>query len=260
MRAWMRRVGAVASVAMAFAAGAAPRLSADAALDRLAAAMGGDALLTLRTLVVSSQVRRTTDLGTVDVPTRTSYAFPYAVRHEVTLLGRTIAMSSAPSAGALFTDDGVQPLDDAGRVRVEQATMRNPVVLVKARLGRGFAAEAVGTESVDGKEADRVDVRQHGHRTTLLVDREDGRLLALRYDLASPGGAQRRMTVRFDDWRRLPSGLVYPFAASGEEDGRRVFDVRVQEVATDVAIDETQFTGGLGHAGHGSPGGGQPRP
>lgn len=105
------------------------------------------------------------------VPTHTYYAFPLNVRHEIVVNGRTVAMASSPTeGGTLFTEDGAQPLGDVMRIGVERATMRNPVVLMKARLGRAFEAEHFGVETIDAREADRVRVSQQDNETALIIE------------------------------------------------------------------------------------------
>ena len=129
----------------------------------------------MRTLVIASDNTRQHDGREIVVPTRTYYAFPLSVRQEITLNGRTIAMASSPGGGTLFTADGDSPLDHATRLNVERSTMRNPVVLLKSRLGRGFGAELQGTEQIGGETVDRLRLTQLDNETMLLVARNDGR-------------------------------------------------------------------------------------
>jgi len=227
-------------------------LEARATLDRLVDFMGGaKTVYGLRTLVVASEGTQDHDGKEILVPIRTYYAFPLHVRQEITLNGRTLAMASSPDGGVLFTPEGSSQLDYAVRVGVEKAMMRNPVALLKSRLGRGFGAERIGTEQVDGKSAELVRMVLQDNQTTVVVDSSSGQLLEIRYKIASKDNVNRDMIVRYSDWRRLPSGLNYPFAARGEEDGRRVFEVAIRSVEVDTVLEITLFSDGSGNAGHG---------
>jgi hypothetical protein len=218
------------------------------ALDRAVAFAGGASVYALRTLVVTAESRRSTDAGEFIVPTRTLYAFPLHVRHEITVNGRTLALASSPDGGGTaFSEDGAMPLDETTRVGLERSTMRHPLVLLKARLGRDFSAEHVGEESIEGATADIVRVRQGDNETLMSIARSDGRLIEIRYRLRDRGGAERAMKVAFDRW--TPSaggGVVYPQLARGFEDGKKVFDVTTTRVETNVELAATLFSAGFG--------------
>jgi hypothetical protein len=225
---------------------------ARAALDRAGEFMGGTQVVYgMRTLVIASDNTREHDDRNVLVPTRTYYAFPLSVRQEITLNGRTIAMASSPGGGTLFTADGDSPLDHATRLGVERSTMRNPVVLLKSRLGRGFGAEVQGTEVVDGEPVDRLRLTQQDNETVLLIARKDGRPVEIRYDLVAAGGSKRSVTVRFSDWKTGASGLRYPHVARGREEGKQVFEVVTKSFEVDVPLSETLFSAGSDSAGYG---------
>lgn len=217
--------------------------------------MGGErAVYGITTLVVSTDSQRETPLGTTLVQTRTYYAFPLSVRREITLNGRTMAMASTPASGGVaFTPSGAMPLDEATRVAMERSTMRDPVVLMKSRLGRGFAAQHVGQEAIDGRTTDIVKLVQNDNETIAAVDRADGRLLEIRYRLKDEDGRDRALVVRFHDWTKLASGLVYPYAVQGFDDGKRVFENRVRDVQIEVPLAPTLFTAGFGAASGGRP-------
>jgi hypothetical protein len=222
------------------------------ALDRAVAFMGGPTIVNrMRTLVIASENTRDYDGRSVVVPTRTYYAFPLNVRQEIELNGRTIAMASAPGGGTLFTADGDSPLDHATRLRVERSTMRNPVVLLKSRLGRGFGAEVQGTEEADGETVDRLRLMQHDNETVLLIARKNGRLVEIRYDLVAATGAKRSMNVRFSDWKTGVSELRYPHVALGREEGKQVFQVVTKSFDVDAPLSETLFSAGTDSAGYG---------
>ena len=172
-------------------------------------------------------------------------------RQEIALNGRTIAMASAPGGGTLFTADGDSPLDHATRLGVERSTMRNPVVLLKSRLGRGFSAEVQGTEEVDGETVDRLRLTQQDNETVLLVARKNGRLVEIRYDLIAAGAGKRSVTVRFSDWKTGSSGLRYPHVARGREEGNQVFEVVTKSFEVDAPLSETLFSAGSDSAGFG---------
>lgn len=221
-------------------------------LDRAVAFMGGPTVVyRMRTLVIASENTRDYDGRSVVVPTRTYYAFPLNVRQEIALNGRTIAMASAPGGGTLFTADGDSPLDHATRLGVERSTMRNPVVLLKSRLGRGFGAEVQGSEEVDGETVDRLRLTLQDNETVLLVARKDGRLVEIRYDLIAAGAGKRSVTVRFSDWKTGASGLRYPHVARGREEGNQVFEVVTKSFEVDAPLSETLFSAGTDSAGYG---------
>jgi hypothetical protein len=225
---------------------------ARAALDRAVEFMGGGSVVYgMRTLVIASDNTRDYEGRKIVVPTRTYYAFPLSVRQEITLNARTIAMASSPGGGTLFTADGDSPLDHATRLGVERSTMRNPVVLLKSRLGRGFGAALQGTESIDGEAVDRLRLTQQGNETVLLVARRDGRPVEIRYDLIAAGGSKRSVIVRFSDWRTGSSPLRYPYLAQGREDGKPVFEVVTRDIEVDVPLSETLFSGGSDSATYG---------
>lgn len=225
--------------------------AARVALDRAVAFAGGaDHVYGMNTLVVSSLVQRTTEDGSFAVPTRTYYAFPLKVRHEIVVNGRTLAIASAPGGGALFTDDGALPLDEAARVGIERTTMRHPLVLLKARLGRGFRAEHAGVERVEGRDADLVRVTQMGNETVLVIDRDDGRLVEIRYQLAVRNAQPRAIAVRFYEWM-LERGVRSPRSVQGLEQGHRAFSARVERIEVDEVLPDSLFTAGVATAGYG---------
>ncbi len=226
---------------------------ARAALDRAVEFMGGTKVVYgMRTLVIASDNTREHDGRDIVVPTRTYYAFPLSVRQEITLNGRTIAIASAPGGGTLFTADGDSPLDHATRLGVERTTMRNPVVLLKSRLGRGFVAEVQGTEQIDGETVDRLRLMQQDNETVLLVARKEGRPVEIRYDLVAAGGSRRSLIVRFSDWKAGSSELRYPHLARGSEAGTQVFEVVATHVDVDMPLSATLFSGSGDTAGYGA--------
>lgn len=214
---------------------------ARAALDRLTAFMGGERVLSLRTLVVAGDNRRDTGHGFVDVPTRTYLAFPLSIRQEIVLGGRTLAMAATSGGGTAFTADGADPLPEAARIGLERTGLRNPVSLVKSRLGRDFSASIVGAEAIDGRPADVVRARKFDVETDLVIDRADGRLLETRYTVESDG-KPRRIVVQHDDWREV-AGLRYPFRSTGREEGRASFELKASRVEVDVPLAAELFVG-----------------
>ena len=218
-------------------------------LDRLLGFMGGEkAVYGIVTLVVSSDSERDTPLGVARVPTRIYYAFPLSVRRESTINGRMIAMASTPTdGGVMFTQSGAAPLEESLRVAMEKSTMRDPVVLLKSRIGRGFTATYVGAEG-GSTPADIVKIAQNENETTLVVARDDGRLVEIRYALKDDEGRNRSLVVRFDAWTRHPSGLVYPYRVRGFEQGQQVLEARVRDVQVNVPLAETLFSAGIGPA------------
>lgn len=223
------------------------------ALDRAVRFMGGEAVVYgMRTLVVTTDSTREIEGKPIAVPAKTYYAFPMSVRHEIVVNGRTIAMASTPTAGGtMFTEDGPALLNEADRVGVERATMRNPVVLLKSRLGRGFVAEHAGREALDGHDADLVRLLQQGNETVMAIDRNDGRLLELRYVLKDRDLRSRSLAVRLSDWRAAPGGVVYPHVARGRENGSPVFEVTTRTVEVDAALSDELFSAGMSEAGVG---------
>jgi hypothetical protein len=216
---------------------------AGAVLDRLARFMGGaERVYAIRTLVVTSENTRETPLGQVKVPTKTYFAFPLSVRQEVVVNGEMMAMASAPGGGTAFTRDTADRLPEAQRIGVERTTMRNPVAMIKARIGRGFEATVKGVEKVEGGEADVVLLRKHGVDTVLVIDR-DGRLIETRYEVDGNDGRKRNMVVRHADWQSLAVGLRYPFRSVGTEDGRPAFVVEIRGVEVDVPLAADLFAG-----------------
>lgn len=215
------------------------------ALDRAAAFMGGASMIaSIRTLVVSSESRMEHEGQRVVVPTRTWYAFPFNVRREITLNGRTLAWAAAPGGATLFTADGSIPLNAATRQSLERSTMRDPVVLLKARLGRGFHAEVIGTEAVEGVTTDIVRMRQFDNETLLLVARGDGRPIEIRYGNLANTKNSHVLSVRWSAWKQAGTGLRYPFHAAGTADGIRVLEADVVDVAVDTPLAEALFHGG----------------
>lgn len=223
------------------------------ALDRAVEFMGGrEVVYGMRTLVVATDNTRDHDGRQVLVPTRTYYAFPLSVRQEIVLNGRMIAMASSPGGGTLFGAEGDSPLDHATRIGVERTTMRNPLVLLKSRLGRRVAAEVQGSEDVDGETTDRVILAQQDNVTTMLIGRSDGRPVEIRYDLVAADASRRSVHVRFADWKTGPSGLRYPHTARGRENGKPVFEIVTRKVDVDIPLSATLFTGTGDSPGYGA--------
>lgn len=206
------------------------------ALDRMVGFLGGtEVVFGLRTLAVTAESRRAGDA--LVVPSRTTYAFPLHVRREFVVGDRSLALVAGPEGGQLVTRDGAARLSDRERLAFERSTMRDPVALAKARLGRGVSVTHAGSATIDGAAVDLVRLRQVDNETVLAVAVVDGRLVEIRYPL----DMSTTMTVRFDDWTTHPPGLRYPGRVRGSLAGAPAFDIAVRNVEIDPPFDPRLF-------------------
>jgi hypothetical protein len=119
--------------------------------------------------------------------------------------------------------------------------MRNPLVLMKTRRDRAFSASSGGVSRIGSRAVDLLDLRVVLDSMTLVVDRENGRVLELRYK--TRGGVPEKealMTVSYSDFRTV-DGLSFPFVSESSFDGKKVSESRLREIQVDRTVDAGLF-------------------
>ena len=93
-----------------------------------------------------------------------------------------------------------------------------PVVLLRARHQPGFVAKMVGEEKIGDRMAVAVAVHYKGLGQTLLIDQENGRLLAQRYRGRGQDRLFAAIEKRFSDFQQT-GGLELPATEAFTSDG-----------------------------------------
>ena len=231
-------------------AGAEAARKGRALIERAVAALGGARLDALTTYVESASQVVTRDGGEVRITTKTTWRFPDAIRLDRTMKNAQRSGSSAmlmTPEGAWFIGQGGRafPMAAPARRSTEPDYWRHPVVLLRSRSDRDFAAAALGAATVEGATVDRVRVRHRGVDVTLAIDPSSGRLVSSTYVDRNADGQYGTYTLLYSGHRDI-EGLNVPFAVrslfNGEPDASQTWTI--DSVATNVDLDPALFRAG----------------
>lgn len=214
----------------------------NALIDRVLAGMGGaERVDSVKTLILVGKTRTTSPEGPVETEDRTTIRFPHSYRLDITVEAGKFSKLAIPEGVYLIGPTGAVQLPEAEKRAVESSIMRNPLVLMKTRRDRAFSASSGGELRIGGRAVDLLDLRVALDSTTLAIDRENGRVLELRYK--TRGGEPEKealMTVSYSDFRTV-DGLSFPFGSETSFDGRRVSGSRLREIQVDRTVDAGLF-------------------
>jgi hypothetical protein len=214
----------------------------NALIDRALSGMGGaERVDSVKTLILVGKTRTTSPEGPVETEDRTTIRFPHFYRLDITVGAGKFSKLAVSEGVYLIGPTGAVQLPEAEKRRVESSIMRNPLMLMKTRRDRAFSASPAGVTRIGGRAVDLLDIRVVFDSTTLAVDRENGRILELRYK--TRGGEQEKealMTVSYSDFRTV-DGLSFPFVSESSFDGKNVSQARLREIQVDRTVDSGLF-------------------
>ena len=217
----------------------------DALLARVLAGMGGaERVDSVQTLILVGRTRTTSPEGPVETEDRTTIRFPHFYRLDITVEAGKFSKLAIPEGVYLIGPTGAVQLPEAEKRAVESSIMRNPLVLMKTRRDRAFSASSGGGSRIGGRAVDLLDLRDLRvvlDAMTLAIDRENGRVLELRYK--TRGGKPEKealMTVSYSDFRTV-DGLSFPFVSESSFDGKKVSESRLREIQVDRTVDAGLF-------------------
>jgi YHS domain-containing protein len=192
-------------------------------VDRAAAALGGQRLDSMTSLVESSsQTLRRMD-AEVPVQLKTTWRFPDAVRVERQMTRGDRTMSNAvllTRDGAWYQSQGQSyPMIRAARSYVAVEHGRQLVALLRARRDKAFVAAALGRASGDGMDLERVRIRHGDLDVVLGLDPASARPRSLAFTDRNDVGTFGRYVLVYDDYRTA-DGLTLPFAVKGSYNGQ----------------------------------------
>ena len=214
----------------------------NALIDRVLAGMGGAGRVdSVKTLILVGKTRTTSPEGPVETEDRTTIRFPHFYRFDITVEAGKFSKLAIPEGVYLLGPTGAVQLPEAEKRAVESSIMRNPLVLMKTRRDRAFWASSGGVGRIGGRAVDLLDLRVVLDSMTLAIDRENGRVLELRYK--TRGGEPEKealMTVSYSDFRKV-DGLSFPFVSESSFDGKKVSESRLREIQVDRSVDARLF-------------------
>lgn len=184
-------------------------------IDRVVAAFGGAA----RVDAVTSYVETASQLqkgpqGDVAITQKTIVSFPNGVRIERTAVMPTRTTASATlltPAGAWFiAQERAFPIAQAALPNLQQETGRQIVSLLKARGQADFKVAALGAQSVEGTQVERVRIRRGPVDVVLGIDLSSERLHSTMFTDRHADGEVGTYTIVYSDFRNV-DGLVLPF-------------------------------------------------
>jgi len=173
-------------------------------------AIGGDKLMAIKSIRLASAGE---SQGT-KVAKALVLRFPDQARTESSW-GRDCYAKLIDKDMAFFDDAGAVRAMTAAQARVMHRDLaRHPLVILRATNRPDFVCEALGEGEIAGRKLTLVRVAFDGATTTLGLDPESHRILAVRHlAWGGPGFALGEQEVVFSDFRTV-DGLTLPFARS----------------------------------------------
>jgi YHS domain-containing protein len=184
-------------------------------IEKVMAAFGGAARVDALTSYVetASQLRKGPQ-GEVAITQKTILSFWDGVRIERTAVmpARTTASATLLTpAGAWFIAEGrAFPIAQAALPNLQQETGRQIVSLLKARGKADFQVAALGAQSVEGTQVERVRIRRGPVDVVLGIDLSSGRLHSTMFTDRNADGEVGSYTLVYSDFRNV-DGLMLPF-------------------------------------------------
>ena len=218
---------------------------AAALLERAVDAAGGaERLASLEALRSRSTTQMSGPMGQMELSATGLRVYPGKAREEVQTPMGQMVMVTTPDAAFMITPRGEAPMPPSRAEESRKGLWHEPVALLRAFVGRdqrdGFSAVAAGSAEVEGTPVERVEVEVEGTVTTLAIDPETGRVLALTYQGTGPQGSPGQVRSVYSDFREV-EGLVYPFSTVSTFEGERMSAVTVESLEVNPEIPEDAF-------------------
>lgn len=209
-------------------------------LTRAAEAHGGAALDGLSALRVESRtVRQLPQGGDIEIAATTLILPPDHLRQQATLPFGQITSVLTPEAAFVDGPQGLRPLPDSQQAQMREGLAREPVVLLRGRDAAGAVSEGAG--ELAGLSVELVTVQVDGATTTLGLDPDSGRLVAMRFRgrdaLTGTPGEEVRL---YSDFRE-EGGVVLPFRLEVHFDGEPVAMTTIERIELDPEVPEGAF-------------------
>jgi YHS domain-containing protein len=204
-------------------------------IERAVAAAGGAAAVDGLSAIRREATLRTwwTDepepIGEIEVE-----VYPDRLRRERKYPGGTFVQVVAADDAFSVGGETVQPLIPGASAALRHEAARTPLGILRARHDAGFSAAHTGSGEVGGRPAELVAVTAGGQATEVAVDRETGRIVALRWTDRGPGGTWGEVEQRFSDFRRT-AGLELPYRVEATWNGEP--DLRLSYEVAAIAVD-----------------------
>jgi outer membrane lipoprotein-sorting protein len=215
------------------AAGAAAQTVDEIVAKNLAAKGGVAALKAVRAMRISATVKPTPE---IEIPVTITTARPNKLKQESSVQGQQIIMAfdgtTAWSVNPLMGADTPRPIEgpELDSLR-SQADMDGPLVDYKIK---GTTVELVGTETVEGKKANKLKItRKDGQSQELFLDADTGLEVKAINQIVRQG---QNLTVEsyFSDYRPV-SGLTIAHTIKQKMMGQDVaFTINKVEILPDV--------------------------
>ena len=219
-----------------------------ALLEKAAAAVGGARLDAVTTYTESSSEMQKRPTGEVKIEVRKMWQFPAAARHD-----RTVPMNDGQkmtfgtvltSAGAFSLGGGhVTPIVPEAVPSVQQDLWRQIVPLLRDRREPGVAVAALGPDTIEGAQVERVRVRRSGLDVTLNLDPQSGKVHSTSFYDRGQGGQYGDVTVIYSDFRNV-DGLTLPFTEKALFNGApdAGYSRTVDAISINPSLDPALFT------------------
>jgi len=216
-----------------------------ALIEKTVGAMGGAAKLeSLTSYQHQGAAVQQRQQGQVEVKTAVIVLFPDRFRLEQTFPNfGTVTTVTVPGQAFVTFPRGERSLLEAQRAELERRHKRDVLTILRARMGAGFKATAVGAGKAGDTVVEQVAVDLDGVTTTLGIDPATGRILSLSYRGRSTStGIIGTVVQTFSDFRTV-QGLTLPFKTNGtfngEPDPSQSFTI--ESIALNGKIDPALF-------------------
>ena len=175
------------------------------------------------------------------------------VTREVRAPGRIRTEFTSQGVTAVYACDGVQcwyvdPFSDVFEAKLmpaadaslamEQADIVGPLVDWQAK---GHSVELLGTETIDGRQAYKLEVTLSGGGVQIDYLDAESALLVRRESTRTLRGQTFEVETTFGDFRAV-DGVLFPHSVRSGAKGRPdVLEILVEEAALDVPLDDARF-------------------
>jgi len=206
-------------------------------VERAVAAMGGaNAVDGIRSLEIHGKAKRIFPSGE-EVPLTIGMQLLFPDRYRQTIELPTVTLTTVLAPEGAYTDMGDGPviLPEAQKTEFENGFRRNLLSLLRSRRSPGFRATALPPAD----RGDQVEVASGGVTAVLVLDRDSGRILQMRFTTAEGVRLSENVTD-YSDWRTV-AGLSYPFATATSAGGKPTNSVQLESLVVDGPLDPGVF-------------------